>query len=102
MHDYHDATLKISTIDWESGAVSIAFDLCVQPAQQAIIMVREISEFTVKRHFPWGKSVSVNRLDIDSVESGYRLQIEMQSGDKIVVVGKEVFEKVLTDGTPHS
>lgn len=82
--------------------MSIAFDLCVQPAQQAIIMVREISEFTVKRHFPWGKSVSVNRLDIDSVESGYRLQIEMQSGDKIVVVGKEVFEKVLTDGTPHS
>ena len=52
MHDYHDATLKISTIDWESGAMSIAFDLCVQPAQQATIMVREFSEFTVERHFP--------------------------------------------------
>ena len=94
MQDYHDATLKFSTIDWESGAMSIAFDLCVQPAQQATIMVRELSEFTVERYFPWGKSGSVNRLETDAVELGYRLQIEMQSGDKIVVIGKEVFENV--------
>lgn len=92
MHDYHDATLKVSTIDWEGGRVRLTFDLCGSPTHRVSITVRDFSEFMVERHFPWGKSVFVNRLSTDEIESSYRLQIEMQSGDNISIIGKDIQE----------
>ncbi len=93
MYDYHDATLKTATVDWENGVTVMTFALCVEPARQVAITIRETSEFIYARQFPWGKSVSVNRLDVQIVESGHRVTVEMQSGDKIVATGREVLEK---------
>lgn len=93
MYDYHDATLKNATLDWESGTTTMRFVLCGQPAREATITMRETADLKCTRQFPWGKSVSVNRLDVQKLDSGDRLEIEMQSGDKIVITGKEVLEK---------
>ena len=93
MYDYHDARLKSATLDWESGITTIVFALCAEPAREVAITVQETTDLNFKRQFPWGKSVSVDRLRIQRFNSGYRLELEMQSGDKIVVLGEEVSEK---------
>jgi len=42
---------------------------------------------------PWGESSSVNVIKtVEVPENGIRLEIEMQSGDVIVVEGKEIAE----------
>jgi len=41
-----------------------------------------------------GKSESVNQLTVGVAESGeQRIEVEMQSGDRSVVVGKEILEE---------
>ena len=93
MYDYHDATLKDATLDWKSGTTTMTFALCAQPAREMTITMRETTDFKWERQSPWGKSVSVNRMDVHKLDSGHRLEIEMQSGDKIVILGKEVSEE---------
>lgn len=92
MYDYHDATLQNATLDWDSGTTTVTFTLCAQPARKATVTMRETFDFKCERHFPWGKSVFVNRVDVQRLDSGHRLEIEMQSGDKCVIIGKEVSE----------
>ena len=92
MYNYHDATLKSATLDWESGITTMVFAFCEEPGREVTVTVRETADLNFERHFPWGKSVSVNRLDVQKLDSGYRLELEMQSGDKIVIVGEEVLE----------
>ena len=92
MYDYHDATLRNATLDWESGTTTMTFALCADPARETTVTMRETTALKCERQFPWGKSVSVNCLDVQKLDSGYRLDLEMQSGDKIVIIGKDVSE----------
>jgi hypothetical protein len=95
-HDYHDATLRTATVDWKAGTVTIVFEICSQPAATIALTVDGVTDFRCPRKFPWGRSVSVNSLDIGDGDSALlRLQIEMQSGDQIVAVGKEISEKTV-------
>ena len=94
MYDYHDATLKRVTLDWERGTTTMTFALCAEPAREVTITMQETTDLKCERQFPWGKSVSVNRLYMQRLDSGHRLELEMQSGDKIVILGKEVSEKL--------
>ena len=93
MYNYHDATLKSTTVDWESGITTLVFALCAEPARDVTVSVRDTTALNFQRHFPWGKSVSVNSLDVQQFASSCRLEIEMQSGDKIVILGKDVLER---------
>lgn len=96
MYDYHDATLKTATLDWESGKTTMVFALCSEPAREVTVTMRETTELKCEREFPWGKSASVNRLEVRQLDAGYRLELEMQSGDKIVILGREILEEPLT------
>jgi len=91
-HDYHDATLKALTAFWEAGTVELIFRLSTEVSADMTIRVSGASEIRWARAFPWGRSVSVNSLEVQEVPSGYRLEVEMQSGDRISIVGKEILE----------
>jgi len=94
MHDYHDATFITASVEWKSGSTVMKFELCTQPEQQVRLIVRETTDFECPRKFPWGKSESVNQLTVGVAESGeQRIEVEMQSGDRIIVVGKEILEE---------
>jgi hypothetical protein len=92
MSDYHDATLRTLLIDWEGGIITITFELCSESPQTAKIIMTGIREFSSTRRFPWGESFFVNNLIRRDENYGQQLQIEMQSGDLIIVKGEEVLE----------
>ncbi len=95
MHDYHDATLLTALVTWETGTTVLTFKLCSESEQKVSLVIRDIAFFEWPRRFPWGKSVSVNGMKITAANDndGQRqVEVEMQSGDKIIVVGKEVLE----------
>lgn len=101
MYDYHDATLKGLTLDWENGTTTLTLALCTKPAREVAVRMRETTDVECGRHFPWGKSVSVSRLDLQEHHSGWRLDLEMQSGDKLVVFGKEISESLVELDAPR-
>lgn len=93
MLDYHDATLTLLAIDWKQATATIAFRLCATPSRSVSIVVTELLELHVPHRLPWGPSVFVNRLAVMNPASDeVRLEIEMQSGDLLVVVGRRVVE----------
>jgi hypothetical protein len=94
MYDYHDATLKCAILDWETGTTTLTFALCAEPERHVTVTILETIDLKCERQFPWGKSFSVNRLDLQTLDSGHRLELEMQSGDRIVIIGKAVSEKL--------
>jgi hypothetical protein len=96
MNDYHDATLISAVLEWESGKTILTFELCTEPAQLSSITVTGTSKFEFNRQFPWGKSLSVNGVGRNVGERDQLLEVEMQSGDKIVVRGQEIFETINT------
>ena len=95
MYDYHDATFTTLSIEWESGTTVLSFKLSPETVEQMRLVVSGTSLLEFKREFPWGKSVSVNHLKVSTAGPGeQRVEVEMQSGDQIIVVGSEVLEKL--------
>lgn len=95
MRDYHDATLLTASVAWETGTTVLTFKLCSETEQKVSLVIRETAFFEWPRRFPWGKSVSVNGMKVTAAngDNGQRqVEIEMQSGDTILVIGKEVLE----------
>ena len=96
MHDYHDATLLTALVSWETGTTVLTFKLCSGSEQKVNLVIQDTILFEWPRRLPWGKSVSVNGVKVTAANDndGQRqVVIEMQSGDKIVVLGKEVLEQ---------
>jgi hypothetical protein len=94
MHDYHDAVLKTASISWETGTTILIFELCAQSSQEIRLSIQDTVHFEFPRRFPWGKSASVNRVELTVVDGiQRRVEIEMQSGDKIIVIGTEILEQ---------
>ena len=78
----HDWTLLSVKVDWIKGEAAIDFR-----ALSGHISVHAVglSEVHIPRHFPWGRSESVNSVKGPSLaeNSEAHLSIEMQSGDVI-------------------
>ena len=81
----HDATLKTITVTWKDGTVQV--DLITGFAPVVSIYVEGVMQLIVPHEAPWGPSVSVNDIRmIHSLGQGrQRLEIEMQSGDTILI-----------------
>jgi hypothetical protein len=94
MHDYHDAILLDFAISWDSGTVVMKLALCSDQPRTIALTIVDVSELMFKRQFPWGRSVSVNSLKLEPVASGRRVVVDMQSGDAVVVVGRDVLEVI--------
>jgi hypothetical protein len=85
----HDAVLLGLEILWSEGVARMSF----RSAEGMVILsVKEFNLVECPRHFPWGKSESVNKTDLDPDPSGtgYRFAVEMQSGDGLLICGATV------------
>jgi hypothetical protein len=78
----HDWSLTTIELDWITGSVTIHFRDGNGPRR---LLASKVTELTIPRLAPWGKSEAVNRVDgPNSDDAGsLSLRIEMQSGDVI-------------------
>ena len=88
----HDATLVEIQSSWESGDITIRLKTGLSSASNASI--KGVSGRLVEwpRKHPWGPSISVNEVRGPAPTSdgeASRLEIEMQSGDTIVLEARE-------------
>lgn len=85
----HDAILKEINIFWEDGSASISFHLneIYEKENNFIkISIKNIIDLHLPRLFPWGESIYVNEVRYN--ESENKLEIEMQSGDIVIILAE--------------
>jgi hypothetical protein len=82
----HDATLVDLCLDWRAGTLTINLRVGSPRAGTVRLAGHGVSRLECPRGAPWGTSASVNEVrgPLPSAE-GQRLEIEVQSGDTIVV-----------------
>ncbi|PTX10519.1 hypothetical protein C8N40_11720 [Pontibacter mucosus] len=88
----HDSIVKEILIDRkeESVVIRVTTAELYYPETEAIsIIAEQASYFTCSMKNPWGRSCSINEV----VKKGNRLEIEMQSGD-IIMIEAESFKIV--------
>ena len=81
----HDATLLAVRVNWADGTCIVEVDhgtlgLC-------LLTFSSMSHLTLPRKQSWGRSVSINSL---SMSSSGRYEIEVQSGDLIIIEASEM------------
>ncbi len=80
----HDSIVKDILIDRKEEFVVIRIttaELYFPETEGVSIIAEKVSSFTCPMKNPWGRSCSINEV----VKKGNRLEIEMQSGDTIMV-----------------
>jgi hypothetical protein len=83
LHELHDKTLARIELDWGNGTMCVSF-LNDYTHEVTRILCEGLTSLSYDRKHPWGKSVCVNKVDIDQRAEDATLTIEMQSGDLIV------------------
>jgi hypothetical protein len=88
----HDATLVRLEFRWEDGCTTVYLRTGVPSFTEAQIVATGGWRIECPRLHPWGPSISVNEIrgpmNLPD-EQGSRLEIEMQSGDVIVLEAEE-------------
>lgn len=88
---FHDATLLAITTDWASGETRLRVRVWEEAAREVEIRIANTTLLHCPREQPWGPSVSINHVRINAIEAGrVRLEIEIQSGDVVEIVGDTV------------
>ncbi len=85
----HDAVLLSIDMLWAEGTVTLGFRTASGPKQ---IVVEEVTRLECPREYPWGRSVCINEVRLGSSPpgGGFRVEMEMQSGDVLVIHGSSV------------
>ncbi len=92
-HDYHDATLKVISIDWAARSARFEFAICAEKPTTVRMIMTGLQSLCCPHESPWGESSSVNAIRVTGgVDRGSTLEVEMQSGDAIWAKGQEVIE----------
>lgn len=88
----HDAELLHITIDWAANTASFRFRPTGEGGQQVLFRAEECRTIILPRVEPWGKggAADVNSVQQSLTQGMTRLEIEMQSGDVIVLEAKRV------------
>ena|ERR1700693_3236016 len=98
----HDAVLKELRVDWAARTCLAEMDAFVdgleKPAQPLRIVWHKVEEVVVPHRDPWGNSVHIN----SAREEDGQFMIEMQSGDVIRIVAKNVEFSVVRGSPDHS
>lgn len=83
----HDATLKTITVSWQDSLVRLEFITSDGPNHVVSIAAIGVSKVIIPHEKPWGDSVSVNEIRLlqSPTKEGIQLEIEMQSGDTILI-----------------
>ena len=89
----HDATFIDLRADWAAGDVALRFRTAT--AELTIRGVRA-TRLDWTRRLPWGESVSVNEVTGPTAlpkGSGWRFEVEMQTGDTLILEAAEITEE---------
>lgn len=93
--DLHDATLEYLRLSWSTGEILVRLRTGIWSCPEVTVRGHAGQRVECPRQHPWGASVSVNevRAPVEEAQGSVRLEIEMQSGDLLVLVA-ERFELV--------
>jgi len=80
----HDATLVAVRVNWADGTCIVEVDH--ETLGICLLTFSFMSHLTLPRKQDWGRSVSINSF---SMPSSGRYEIEMQSGDVIIIEASE-------------
>lgn len=81
----HDA--EIVRIEYDVNERTATIFLRSYEPEMTRIDVSETSELQIGARSPWGRSSAINSAQLTTMEDeGFRLVIEMQSGDNIVIL----------------
>jgi hypothetical protein len=85
--DLHDATLLALRVDWATATLRIELRTGDQTAPRNDIIATGLRNLICDREQPWGPSSSVNEVrgPVELGDGSHRLEVELQSGDVIVV-----------------
>lgn len=94
LNDLHDWTLISISATWKVGIVEFIF--IDQLSHHRKVCAYDFTELNVPRLQSWGRSVSVNSMEIAAApHNQVKGRLEMQTGDVIEVVAREI--ALLTD-----
>jgi hypothetical protein len=77
-------------IDWKAGESFIDVLLAKAKIEHAHIRISALRSLAVERRFPWGRSSQINEVREEVRESESKWEIEMQSGDTIIVRAESI------------
>lgn len=84
----HDWTLQTISVDWIQSKVWVICKGSNSQIQQ--IQVENFIEIYIPKKETWGKSQSINQLTLSKKDNHQLLQIEMQSGDTLIIEAKNI------------
>ena len=85
----HDAVFLSIDLPWAEGTARLRFRL----AHKAVCLaISGVSRVELSRQFPWGRSECVNevRVAAEPPDAGVKMDLEMQSGDRILISGSAI------------
>lgn len=100
LQNLHDAVLREISVKWEKRAYA-ELDLrpneaYISPSRPIVLKCERLTRLACPQQNPWGPSDCVNGATVKDAVGGARLEIEMQSGDVIVIEG-ESFDITIKD-----
>jgi hypothetical protein len=85
---FHDATLVAIELRWNEG---VAIVVTRTSSGQKRFAVDGVVHLECARNFPWGRSVSINKMGVTAAPADTLLiTIEMQSGDVLAIRGTSI------------
>lgn len=99
LNKLHDDIFTKVVIDWKKASVELYFKICAYPnepkiGETRVILLENFNSFSITRKNEWGESIYVNEADITISNNLYHLEIEIQSGDLIIVEAENVTVKI--------
>jgi len=82
--NFHDSVLKKIVIDWKLKECNIEISIwngILNKTEIVVLRIECFKSISIPRYNDWGESESIMEINISDIE----LNIEMQSGDTIVI-----------------
>jgi len=83
---FHDWKIGQIIVDWTAAKVSIFLRF----ETELLIKFNKFKVVSIPRQLPWGMSLYINSIKCEKVVDNWELNIELQSGDIISVVGEQI------------
>jgi hypothetical protein len=91
--NFHDAVLLDVRLDFDCGIVELRLGLVGETERVARVRCTRFRRVVVDRDLPWGPSASVNGIS----GGDERLDVELQSGDHVVIYGEHMTTMVVVE-----
>jgi hypothetical protein len=83
----HDATLIRVCVEWGAGVCVLVARQSPEKGGEVVIEVTGMRRLECPHHLPWGPSSSINTARCTTNGTKVLLEVELQSGDVILIEG---------------